>query len=75
LRQWRFQTDKDKQGEAAGWAKADFDDSAWPHATEYEADAVTHDPAYRYDTKRFGDASFIWSKNLVVDNTVLCRSR
>ncbi len=29
LRQWRFQTDKDKQGEAAGWANADFDDSAW----------------------------------------------
>lgn len=29
LKQWRFQTDKDKQGEAAGWSKADFDDSAW----------------------------------------------
>ena len=44
------------------------------YAYEYEADAVTHDPAYRYDTERFGKARFIWSKNLVVDNTVLCRS-
>jgi hypothetical protein len=29
LKQWRFQPDKDKQGEAAGWSKPDFDDSAW----------------------------------------------
>ena len=29
LKQWRFQTDKDKQGEAAGWSKPEFDDSAW----------------------------------------------
>ena len=29
LKQWRFQTDKDKTGEAAGWSKPDFDDSAW----------------------------------------------
>ena len=29
LKQWRFQIDKDKQGEAAGWSKSDFDDSAW----------------------------------------------
>lgn len=29
LKQWRFQVDKDKQGEAAGWSKPEFDDSAW----------------------------------------------
>jgi hypothetical protein len=29
LKQWKFQTDKDKQGEALGWSKSDFDDSAW----------------------------------------------
>lgn len=29
LKQWRFQTDKDKTGEAAGWSKPEFDDSAW----------------------------------------------
>jgi hypothetical protein len=29
LKQWRFQPDKDKQGEAAGWSKPEFDDSTW----------------------------------------------
>jgi hypothetical protein len=29
LKQWRFQTDKDKTGEAAGWSNPEFDDSAW----------------------------------------------
>ena len=29
LKQWRFQTDKDNTGEAAGWSKPEFDDSAW----------------------------------------------
>ncbi len=56
------------------WMAPGFDDSAWPLATEYEPDDVTQDRAYRYDTDRFGDARFLWSKNLVVDNTVLCRS-
>jgi hypothetical protein len=56
------------------WAAMSFDDSAWPNATEYEADAVTQDRAYRHDTERYGDARFVWSRNLVVDNTVLCRS-
>ncbi len=29
LKQWRFQIDKDKHGEVAGWSKPEFDDSAW----------------------------------------------
>ena len=29
LKEWRFQTDKDKHGESLGWSKSDFDDSAW----------------------------------------------
>lgn len=29
LRQWRYQPDQDKKGEPAGWAAADFKDSAW----------------------------------------------
>jgi hypothetical protein len=29
LRQWKYQADPDKKGEAAGWAKADFNDAAW----------------------------------------------
>ena len=27
---WRFQVDREKRGEAAGWGKPDFDDAAWP---------------------------------------------
>ena len=29
LRQFQYQADRDKKGEAAGWAKPDFDDAAW----------------------------------------------
>lgn len=29
LKSWRWQTDKDKKGEAAGWMNPKFDDSAW----------------------------------------------
>jgi hypothetical protein len=29
LRQFRYHTDPDRKGEAAGWAKADFNDKAW----------------------------------------------
>lgn len=29
LRQWKYQRDKNKTGEAAGWSKPDFDDAAW----------------------------------------------
>jgi len=29
LRQWRYRTDKERKGEAAGWAKPDFVDTDW----------------------------------------------
>src|SRR5262249_3104088 len=29
LRQWRWQQDQDKKGEAGGWANPTFDDKAW----------------------------------------------
>jgi hypothetical protein len=29
LRHWRYQADKEKQGEAAGWQRPEFDDSGW----------------------------------------------
>jgi hypothetical protein len=29
LRRWRYQLDREKKGEAAGWSRPDFDDSAW----------------------------------------------
>lgn len=29
LRQWRYETDKEKKGESLGWAKPGFDDKSW----------------------------------------------
>ena len=29
LRAWRYAQDKEKKGEAAGWARPDYDDQAW----------------------------------------------
>lgn len=29
IRQWRFQVDQEKKGEAEGWGRADWDDSKW----------------------------------------------
>lgn len=29
IRKWRYQTDKERQGEALGWQKPDFDDKEW----------------------------------------------
>ncbi len=58
--------------EPNGWKDAGFDYSGWPKATIHSA----------WDVKPHGDfswlawkwsAKFIWSKDLIVDNTVLCR--
>jgi hypothetical protein len=38
LREWRFQADKEKKGEALGWAKPGFDDKAW-RATDAVVDS------------------------------------
>ena len=50
-----------------------FDDSSWQAASLYAADDVTRTPGYADYAERFGDARFIWTKNLNVDNQVLCR--
>ena len=55
------------------WADPDFDDSAWPTASTYPASAVTNQRAYTDYLAEFGNADFIWSKNLDQDNLVLCR--
>lgn len=57
----------------AGWKQPGFDDSHWQSATLYEADAVTRAPGYANYASRFGDASFIWSRSLKLDNEVLAR--
>lgn len=55
------------------WAMPDFDDSSWPSASIYAAEDVTGVPAYVDYAALFGDAEFIWTKNLDLDNQVLCR--
>ena len=55
----------------AGWTKPGFDDSAWPRARVHSAQAVR--PLSVYYGYRWGGAKFIWSPDLEIDNTVLCR--
>ena len=63
----------------AEWMKQDFDDAAWPNASEYSNQTVGVDnkPAYTNFTDVFdnsaADATFIWSTNLILDNEVLMR--
>lgn len=54
------------------WTAPDFDDSAWPTATEHTARAVS--PKDGYDAIEWtSSAKLIWSDDLVQDNTLLCR--
>jgi hypothetical protein len=55
------------------WAAPGFDDTDWPAASLYAADDVTRTPGYANYAELFGDAEFIWTKNLNIDNQVLCR--
>ena len=55
----------------ANWFAPDFDDSSWAYATEYTSDQVKPDGDYgSYD---FSGAKFIWTDNLLLDNTVIFR--
>jgi hypothetical protein len=56
-----------------GWWKADFDDSQWPHATEYTEERVN--PKEPYFNADFQGAKFIWSEDIDLDNTVIFRTR
>ena len=55
------------------WAQPGFDDSRWSAAKLYTAAQVTNQPAYTQNTAYFGNANFIWSNNLFLDNQVVCR--
>lgn len=58
--------------EPAGWQSAGFDDSAWPAAQVYSANAVS--PKDGYTTISWDAAAqLIWGPDLETDNTVLCR--
>ena len=62
-----------------GWDAPNFNDQAWPQATTYtnKEIGVHNKPAFTHFTTLFDDAkddaSFIWSKNVVLDNIVLLR--
>ncbi len=63
------------------WFGAAYDDSGWPAATTFANATVGVDnkPSYTNFTDIFdnsaNDASFIWSTNLLLDNTVLLRKQ
>lgn len=56
----------------ARWFARDFDDSAWGFATEYTAARVG--PDGDYVAGDFTGASFIWTADLNLDNTVVFRT-
>jgi hypothetical protein len=51
-----------------------FNDSGWPDARIYQASQVTNQASYvNFATSAWGNADFIWSSNLILDNVVLTR--
>jgi hypothetical protein len=55
------------------WWAVDFDDRAWPQAKTYSTEEV--DPKAPFFEADFQGASFIWSEDLALDNTVIFRTR
>jgi hypothetical protein len=55
------------------WMAPAFDANAWPRAVIWRPVEVTSVPAYVKYTKWFGDAEFIWTRNIRLDNLVLAR--
>lgn len=58
---------------AEDWTSPQFVDGAWDAATIYEASQVTNQPAYTQYAGLFGNAEFIWTPNIDLDNEVVCR--
>lgn len=58
---------------ADNWMAPGFNDSSWPQAVLWFAAEVTNQQAYTGYTRVFGDAEFIWTRNLKLDNLVLAR--
>ena len=56
----------------ANWTAPNFDDSGWPAATEHSAREVG--PKGGFDNINWDAAAkLVWSDDLVLDNTLLCR--
>jgi hypothetical protein len=58
-----------------GWAEPGFDDSSWPRAFEYldQEVGIVGMPGYWRFPEAFRGSRWIWTINLVFDNTVLLR--
>ncbi len=56
-----------------GWQAAGFDDSQWASATEHSVSEVSPKGGYDEINWKPG-AKLIWSRDLKLDNTVLCRT-
>jgi hypothetical protein len=55
------------------WSSPSFNDREWTSATLYAPADVTGAPGYVKYAQLFGDAKFIWTRNLLLDNLVLSR--
>ena len=55
----------------ANWWAPEFDDSSWDNATVFTSDVVKPDGTYV--ASDFTGASFIWSSDLLLDNTIILR--
>ena len=53
------------------WFEIDFDDDDWDDATVFTEDQV--DPKQVFHEHDFEGASFIWTEDLSLDNTVVFR--
>jgi hypothetical protein len=59
--------------EPADWAAPAFSDASWPLVTVYTRAQFGPKEAYTKLEKEFGDAKFVWSRNIKIDNLVLLR--
>ncbi len=60
--------------EPVDWKNESFNDSGWPGAKLYTAAQVTNQAAYtNFASSAWGNAGFIWTSNLILDNLVLAR--
>ncbi|MSO30530.1 MAG: hypothetical protein EXQ48_06225 [Acidobacteria bacterium] len=57
----------------AAWMAPAFNDSAWPRAIVWRPVEVSFYRGYLNYAKHFGDAEFIWTRNIRLDNLVLAR--
>lgn len=55
------------------WWTPNFDDSTWPPAFEFSHEQVNPKPVFK--DHDFAGSTFIWTKDLALDNTIIFRTR